>query len=95
MSVSQFPATPPPLPEKEPHQIPKRKRKSLLSWVPSIINRTPAELPATPVSFSAWNRQWGQPQRPDGAHRPYPRDSLTIEEVYELDGRWLPQERYP
>lgn len=95
VSVSQFSPTPPPLPEKEPHQVPKRKRKSLLSWVPSIINRTPAELPATPVSFSTWNTPWGQgqAQRPNGVLRPYPRDSLTIEEVHELEATWVPQER--
>lgn len=93
-SISQFSETPPPLPPKEPYQIPKKKRKSVLSWVPSVINRTPAELPATPVSFSAWNRQWDQVQRPNAAHRPYPRDSMSIEEIHELEARWLPQERH-
>lgn len=94
VSGSQYSPTPPPLPEKDSHQIPKRKRKSILSWVPSIVNRTPAELPATPVSFSAWDPRWGQGQVsiPHGVHRPYPRDSLHIEEVHELEARWLPQE---
>lgn len=88
----RFSETPPPLPPKEPHQVPKRKRKSMLSWVPSVVNRTPAELPATPVSFSAWHSQWDQvPRPPNAAHRPYPRDSLSIEEIYELEARWLPQ----
>ncbi|KUI60046.1 hypothetical protein VP1G_11185 [Cytospora mali] len=48
---------PPPVPLKEYHQVPKKKRKSILSWVPSVINSTPAELPATPVPLSAWNNQ--------------------------------------
>lgn len=91
--ASQFSETPPPLPPKESHQIPKRKRKSMLSWVPSVVNRTPAELPATPVSFSAWHRQWDQvPRPPNAVHRPYPRDSLSIEEIHELEARWLPQQ---
>lgn len=90
-----FSETPPPLPPKEPHQIPKKKRRSILSWVPSVANRTPAELPATPVSFSAWDRQqpqWDQvgPRPPNPAHRPYPRDSISIEETHELEARWLP-----
>lgn len=93
-SISQFSDTPPPLPPKEPYQIPRKKRKSILSWVPSVVNRTPAELPATPVSFSAWNSQWGQMQPPNAAHRPYPRDSISIEEIHELEARWLPQERH-
>lgn len=93
--VSQYSETPPPLPPKEPYQVPRKKRKSMLSWVPSIVNRTPAELPATPVSFSAWNRQWGQVQPPNAAHnRPHPRDSLSIEEIHELEATWLPQERH-
>lgn len=93
-SISQFSETPPPLPPKESYQVPRRKRKSIRSWVPSVVNRTPVELPATPVSFSAWNGQWGQVQPPNAAHRPYPRDSLSIEEVHELEARWLPQERH-
>lgn len=101
VSAPKFSPTPPPLPEKEPHLVVKRKRKSFLSWVPSVINRAPAELPATPVSFSAWSpapdgAQWGQVQLPPGAHRPYPRDSLRIEEVHELeaDARWLPRQNF-
>lgn len=93
-SISQYSDTPPPLPPKEPHHAPKKKRKSILSWVPSVVNRTPAELPATPVSFSAWNRQWDPVQSPpNAAHRPYPRDSMSIEEIHELEAeaRWLPQ----
>ncbi|KAK2602477.1 hypothetical protein N8I77_009005 [Diaporthe amygdali] len=100
-SISQrFSATPPPLPPKEyPKEYyrqptPKKKRRSMVpSWVPSVINRTaPAELPATPVSFSAWNSQWDGVQPPNRAHRPYPRDSMSPPQVYELDARWLPQQ---
>lgn len=92
---TQFSETPPPLPPKEPHQLPKKKRRSILSWVPSVVNRTPAELPATPVSFSAWDcrqQQWDQvgPRPPNPAHRPYPRDSISIEEMHELEAEWLP-----
>lgn len=91
-SISQrFSSTPPPLPPKEAHQIARKKRKSMLSWVPSVINRTPVELPATPVSYGAWNNQWTGLQPPNMAHRPYPRDSMSVPERYELDARWLPQ----
>lgn len=89
-TLQQFPNTPPPLPRKNSVRPPKSKRKSLLSWVPSVVNRTPAELPATPVSFS----HWGQLERPSEVHRPYPRDSLQEDQIYELEARWLPQERY-
>lgn len=91
-SITQrFSATPPPLPPKEHHQVARKKRKSMLSWVPQVINRTPVELPATPVSLSAWNNQWAGIQPPNRAHRPYPRDSLSSPECYELEARWLPQ----
>ncbi|ROW15386.1 hypothetical protein VPNG_02225 [Cytospora leucostoma] len=91
-SISRrFSSTPPPLPPKEAHQIARKKRKSMLSWVPSVINRTPVELPATPVSYSAWNNQWNGVQPPNMAHRLYPRDSMSVPERYELDARWLPQ----
>lgn len=86
--LQHYPNTPPPLPRKNSIRPPKKKRKSLLSWVPSIVNRTPVELPATPVSFS----HWGQLERPNDVYRPYPRDSLREDEVYELEARWLPQE---
>lgn len=89
-ALQQFPDTPPPLPRKNTVRPPKKKRKSLLSWVPSIVNRTPVELPATPVSFS----HWGQLERPSDVYRPYPRDSLREDQIYELEARWLPQERY-
>lgn len=91
-SIGQrFSSTPPPLPPKEYHQMARKKRKSMLSWVPAVINRTPVELPATPVSLSAWNTQWAGIQPPNRAHRPYPRDSLSSPERYELEARWLPQ----
>lgn len=94
-SITQrFSATPPPLPPKEfPYPAPKKKRTSLIpSWVPSYINKTaPAELPATPVSFSAWNNQWDGVQPPNRAHRPYPRDSMSPPIAHELEARWLPQ----
>lgn len=88
-------STPPPLPRKNTGRspkTPKTKRKSLLSWVPSVVNRTPAELPATPVSFSHWGQL--EPGRRSEIHRPYPRSSLGEDEVHELEARWLPQERY-
>lgn len=90
-SAPQRSPPPPPLPPKEYYQPVKRKRRSLLSWVPSFVNRTPAELPATPVSFS----HWGQVQRPEQAHQPYPQES-EVEEIHELeaDARWVPQHRY-
>lgn len=91
-NTQRLSSEPPPLPPKEYHQVARKKRKSMLSWVPSVVNRTPAELPATPVSFSAWNSQSGGMQPPNRAHRPYPRDSLSIPECYELEARWLPQE---
>ncbi|KAL1881868.1 hypothetical protein Daus18300_000922 [Diaporthe australafricana] len=94
--IAQGPSeTPPPLPPKEYYQqTPKKKRRSMKpSWVPSVINRTaPAELPATPVSFSAWNSQWDGVQPPNRAHRPYPRDSMSPPQTYELEARWLPQQ---
>lgn len=94
-SVTQrYSATPPPLPPKEfPYPAPKKKRRSLIpSWVPSVINKTaPVELPATPVSFSAWNNQWDGVQPPNRAHRPYPRDSMSPPQAHELEARWLPQ----
>ena len=91
-SITQrFSSTPPPLPPKDYQAAPRKKRKSILSWVPSVINRTPAELPATPVSYSAWNDQSGATQFPSRAHRPYPRDSMSSRECYELEARWLPQ----
>ncbi|KUI71796.1 hypothetical protein VM1G_06715 [Cytospora mali] len=83
---------PPPVPLKEYHQVLKKKRRSILSWVPSVINSTPAELPATPVPLSARNNQGDGVQPPIAAHRPYPRDSLTLPECYELEARWLPKE---
>lgn len=89
-ALQQFPNTPPPLPRKNSVRPLKSKRKSLLSWVPSVVNRTPAELPATPVSFS----HWGQLERPSAVHRPYPRDSLQEDRIFELEARWLPQERH-
>lgn len=89
-ALQKFPNTPPPLPRKNSVRPLKSKRKSLLSWVPSVVNRTPAELPATPVSFS----HWGQLERPSEVHRPYPRDSLQEDQIYELEARWLPQERH-
>lgn len=88
--LHSYPNTPPPLPRKNSVRPLKKKRKSLLSWVPSIVNRTPVELPATPVSFS----HWGQVRRPNDVYRPYPRDSLREDEIYELEARWLPQEQY-
>lgn len=96
-SITQrFSETPPPLPPKEfpyPTPTPKKKRRSMIpSWVPSVINKTaPAELPATPVSFSAWNNQWDGVQPPNRAHRPYPRDSMSPPQAHELEARWLPQ----
>lgn len=90
----RFSETPPPLPPKEfPYPAPKRKRRSMIpSWVPSVINRSaPVELPATPVSFSAWNNQWDGVQPPNRAHRPYPRDSMSPPQAHELEARWLPQ----
>lgn len=83
-SVTQrLSSMPPPLPPKEHHQVARKKRRSMLSWVPSVINRTPVELPATPVI-----------QPPNMAHRPYPRDSLSVQEFHELEARWLPQGAY-
>lgn len=96
-SVAQrFSATPPLPPPKEfyyPSPTPKKKRRSMIpSWVPSVINKSsPAELPATPVSFSAWNSQWDGVQPPNRAHRPYPRDSMSPPQAFELEARWLPQ----
>ncbi|PSS00747.1 hypothetical protein BD289DRAFT_479208 [Coniella lustricola] len=75
---------PPPLPPKEPYQTPRRKRKSLLSWVPSIINRTPVELPATPVPSS----RWAELERPQVAHLPYQDDLLGQVHELEADARW-------
>lgn len=95
-SAQRNSATPPPLPPKEfPYPPPKKKRTSIIpSWAPSFINKTtPVELPASPVSFSAWNNQWDSVQPPNRAHRPYPRDSMSPPIAYELDSeaRWLPQ----
>lgn len=94
-TTQRFSETPPPVPLKEfYYPTPKKKRRSKISsWVPSVINRTtPAELPATPVSFSAWNNQWDGVQPPNRAHRPYPRDSMSPPQAHELEARWLPQQ---
>lgn len=93
-TTQRFSDTPPPVPLKEfYYPTPKKKRRSKISsWVPSVINRTtPAELPATPVSFSAWNNQWDGVRPPNRAHRPYPRDSMSPPQAHELEARWLPQ----
>lgn len=84
-AARRFSKTPPPLPPKPPFE-PQLRRQQIMGFEPPpLVQTSPVELPATPVSFSFWQRRWSLRQ-PNKAHLPYPRDSLSPD----AQAGWLP-----